>query len=371
MDGTRKKYEKGKNMKDLKKRPSKTLMVCMFSLSMFFSTSSAVDAVLTDTQIHAVLGVVTNFILDDEQKTYKPPKKTGQTQSYNAVGLLVADGSVKDDGFYQKGIASNYSRDAGNEIVTDHLTGLQWQDDVAVSTVKKRWITFANNTAPYSNTSGDTATTYCANLPLGGYSDWRLPTRKELLGISLQGQTSPTIDSVFQNVIQNTYWSSTSSVGYNFRAWHVDFSFGKQAETPKTNPTYVRCVRAGDTSAPADFTKNANIVTDNITGLQWQDDALVTATWLSAIQSCENLSLDGFNDWRLPNIKELSTLVDDNRSLPAIDTTFQNTSSNNYWSSTTSLGDTSRARLVSFDSGFHTPSIKSTSFNVRCVRAGH
>ena len=91
------------------------------------------------------------------------PKKTGQTKSYDESGTEVLDNSIKDDGFYQAGITASYTRDDATNIVTDHITNLQWQDDANASTILKPWVTTANyNDGNYTDTSGDTATTYCA-----------------------------------------------------------------------------------------------------------------------------------------------------------------------------------------------------------------
>lgn len=89
----------------------------------------------------------------------------------------------------------------------------------------------------------------------------------------------------------------------------------------------------------ASFSKTGNIVTDSTTALQWQDDAIgSTMTWTEAIDHCEDLTLDTHGDWRLPNLKELTSLVDDSRVSPSIDTSiFEHTASNAYWSSTTML----------------------------------
>jgi len=146
-------------------------------------------------------------------------KKTGQTKSYDSSGNEVMDGSLKDDGYYQKGITPNYTRDSTKEIVTDHVTGLMWQDDEAAASVKKPWVTQEHyNAADHSNTTGDTAMTYCSELSLGGYEDWRLPERKELQSLLDYGQSIPSINHTFKNTGTYLYWTSTISSPYNKNA---------------------------------------------------------------------------------------------------------------------------------------------------------
>jgi len=125
------------------------------------------------------------------------------------------------------------------------------------------------------------------------------------------------------------------------------------------------------------FTRNVGgVVTDSRTNLEWQDDysdnskSIKEATWQSAIDYCENLNLDGKSDWRLPNINEQVSLVDDKKYIPSIDAIFQNTSSSYYWSSTTSVRYDNSAWFVSFDYGYQENIRKTGSNYVRCVRAG-
>lgn len=122
----------------------------------------------------------------------------------------------------------------------------------------------------------------------------------------------------------------------------------------------------------ASFSKNGNIVTDSTTGLQWQDDAISSPmAWTAAIDHCENLTLDTYSDWRLPNLKELTSIVDDTKVNPSIDTSvFQNTASHRYWSSTTYAGNSGYAWYVYFSYGYQDYGSKTYSYYVRCVRAG-
>jgi len=107
--------------------------------------------------------------------------------------------------------------------------------------------------------------------------------------------------------------------------------------------------------------------------LVWQDnsDAKTTQrTWQEAIDYCEALSLDGHDDWRLSNINELKSIVDQTKMNPAIVDGFVNTVSSFYWSSTTVLGNEYFVWGVGFFSGDGSWDAKSNSNYVRCVRAG-
>jgi hypothetical protein len=121
----------------------------------------------------------------------------------------------------------------------------------------------------------------------------------------------------------------------------------------------------------AEFTRSGETVTDSTTDLVWQDDATSPqTTWESAIRYCEDLELGGSTDWRLPNINELTSIVDDTTSEPAISSVFVNTTSYYYWSSTTYASYTFFAWRVSFSNGFQYYNNKTDSYYVRCVRAG-
>lgn len=114
-----------------------------------------------------------------------------------------------------------------------------------------------------------------------------------------------------------------------------------------------------------------SVVVDTRTGLVWQDDATAastTATWATAITTCEALVLGGYTDWRLPNVNELKSIRDMSRSNPAIDATFVNTASDDYWSSTSYAFDTTDAWNVDFDDGDVDADDKTDSGYVRCVR---
>ena len=127
----------------------------------------------------------------------------------------------------------------------------------------------------------------------------------------------------------------------------------------------------------ADFSRIGDIVIDSNTTLQWQDNELastaIPANWEDAIDDCKLLSLGGYTDWRLPNIKELKSIIDRTKVNPAIDqdpTKFVWTSSGDpYWSSTTFSSNTfTYAWAVFFNNGNAGDVVKTAERFVRCVR---
>ncbi len=122
-----------------------------------------------------------------------------------------------------------------------------------------------------------------------------------------------------------------------------------------------------------DKTEDDNfIVYDTTTTLIWQDDNNIlygSHNWKEAIDYCEALEKKGFTNWRLPNINELESIVDDTLYDPAISNIFYNKLSERYWSSTTVINDTTNAWSTDFLSGEMTDlNPKSEDRRVRCVR---
>ena len=112
------------------------------------------------------------------------------------------------------------------------------------------------------------------------------------------------------------------------------------------------------------FTDNSDgTVTDNLTGLIWvkNSNCFGARPWEEALSDCNGLSAgwcgltDGSNpgDWRLPNYKELFSLVDAEHINPALPSghPFTNVQSSYYWSSTTHTFDTYFAWYVFFEVG--------------------
>jgi len=86
---------------------------------------------------------------------------------------------------------------------------------------------------------------------------------------------------------------------------------------------------------------------------------------------CNNLNYAGYGDWRLPNVRELESIVDAGRYSPAVDTSvFPNTKSSYYWTSTTYMPNDSYAWRVDFYNGVVYDVSKGNSYYVRPVRGG-
>ena len=116
-------------------------------------------------------------------------------------------------------------------------------------------------------------------------------------------------------------------------------------------------------------------VTDTCTGLMWQrDTAPGTYIWQDALKYCDSLSFAGHDDWRLPNVRELQSIVDYGRFGPAIDPVFV-ALSDWYWSSSSGVFNPDGAWdvnlfLVGFVSGYVGRGIEVTPGFVRAVRSG-
>ena len=119
----------------------------------------------------------------------------------------------------------------------------------------------------------------------------------------------------------------------------------------------------------ASFSKQGDIVIDSKAKLMWQDnsDVVKYKNWSNALEYCHNLTLGGYSDWRLPNIRELLSIADKRKYNPAIYSTFKNVVSGYYWSASTDASNTSNAWIVNFKYGYDHWHPKSNSLYVRCV----
>jgi hypothetical protein len=281
----------------------------------------------------AALLVITSVPCEDagESATYVVVD-TGQTGCYDNARPIAppAEGQpfFGQDAQYT-GPPPRY-QDNGDGTVTDLNTGLMWQRD------------------PGSKVTWEDAIAGAAAFRLAGYTDWRLPTIKELYSlIDFSGSNvpgpggwKPYIDTRFfvftygdptrgerpidSQFCSNTEYVSTTMNG-NPTVFGVNFADGRIKGYPKVRPgpgggrpmMFYRLYVRGD---PA-YGRNAFVdngdgtITDQATGLMWQQsDDGVARNWQEALTYAEGLTLAGHDDWRLPNAKELQSIVDYTRS---------------------------------------------------------
>jgi hypothetical protein len=303
---------------------------------------------------------------------------TGQSGCYDNAGYQIECPAAGEAYFGQdaqlSGVQPTY-RDNGDGTVTDLNTGLMWVQTPDL----------------IDKSSWDQAMSGAADCRVGGHSDWRLPTIKELYslinfdgwtGLSA-GSSRPYIDTAFfafeygqtshgERFIDAQYCSSTEYVATTMNGDHtvfgVNFADGRIKGYPTSLPNgsvknfYVRYVRGNPGYGTNDFVDNGDgTVTDRSTGLMWsQDDSGTPMIWEDALAWVEQKNNEvhlGHSDWRLPNAKELQSIVDysrspDTTSSAAIDPLFETTPIVNeggrsdypfFWSGTTHLeGTTSR-----------------------------
>lgn len=116
-----------------------------------------------------------------------------------------------------------------------------WWDSVILDSVT--WLMWQSNWTLWWTITWDLANSYCADLELWWYTDWRLPTLKELLSIADLSRYSPSIDTTYFTAHSNYYWSSTTRASITINKWIVNFTYGTNSTSIRTNTFYVRCIR--------------------------------------------------------------------------------------------------------------------------------
>lgn len=245
---------------------------------------------------------------------------TGQTNCFDNDGSVITCPVAGEALFGQDAQYSSLAfdlTDNGNLTVTDNNTGLLWQQ--------------VPNDAGLSY---DEAVAYVDQLELGGFSDWRLPSSKELFSISDFSMGWPYLDTNYFSLAESSvskdeqFWTeryvgvtaegqAEAAFGVNHGTGHIK-AYPATASGPMGN--YVRAVR-GESYGINDFFDNGDAtVTDGATGLMWeQSDSVIAMDWEDALLYAQNADTAGYEDWRLPNVKELLSIVDYSKSPTASD----------------------------------------------------
>jgi len=170
--------------------------------------------------------------------------KTGQTTCFDAAGVALASCTgTGHDGDLQTGVAEpspRFTLDGTGGCIIDNLTGLMWTRNAnlpagagAATTGVRTW---------------QLALDYANTLSLCGFSDWRLPNRKELRSLvnyNLANNATALNTLGFNGVQADYFWSSSSHAGSANAAWMVSMSVGAAQLSGKSGGNYVWPVRAG------------------------------------------------------------------------------------------------------------------------------
>lgn len=247
------------------------------------------------------------------------------------------------------------------DSVVDDVTGLEWQQTPGCAA----GCTQAN------------ADAYCEGLALAGHSDWRLPTRIELVSLVDDSEHAPAIDPVFPGTPNGYFWTSSPMVFFPDNAFRIGGNEGDTAYGMVSDVGPARCVREPAAAPASDYEVHAGgtpsgTVVDTGTWLTWQQQvAPQTYSLADAISYCSNnaAGLPG-SGWRLPSMKELQTIVDDSQVSPAIDgDAFPNTPIDApYWTSTPVSWQPGYAWYVLFNIGQSNHKVATSLSHVRCVR---
>ena len=317
----------------------------------------------------------------------EPVPDTGQIRSYTDIFGEDADYQINPKFFTKLDLSGNPLPQSAKSwaMVQDNVTGLIWEVKTNDNSIHDKdnlyyWYSLnaeINSGNPGAEGDGNHTQFFIQKLnelQFGGFSDWRMPTIKELASLIDIEQYGLTINGLFfPNTVSSNYWSSTS---YRFDASFVwalaynDISAGQQL---KSTQCYIRAVRGGVSNVIHDMVYNGDGTVSHIsTGLMWQQDAFTTVLpWAKAISSCEALQFAGHDDWRLPNIEELRSIADYSRYDQSVDPRFfPDTQSSYYWSSTSNASNLQKAWSIYFKDGNDFNRDKSTPYLVRAVRGG-
>lgn len=272
---------------------------------------------------------------------------TGQKTFYSSTGTISQPS--KGDAFFGQdaqydGNQPSY-RDNGDGTVTDLVTGLTWQKSGDLN---------GDGKIDYSDKlTYDQAIAATDTFSLAGYGDWRLPTIKELYSLIMFSGKDPSgwsgtdtnlltpfIDTTYfvfgygdtnagERIIDAQYVSATTYVsttmngdatvfGVNFGDGRIKgYPYGLVGGTYKK--FYVKYVRGNSNYGVNKLSDNGDgTITDTATGLMWQqEDSKSGLNWQEALAWVEQKNSEnylGYSDWRLPNVKELESIVDYTRS---------------------------------------------------------
>ena len=310
------------------------------SYAFYFAVDTQMDGLLDLSAVSydaAAVQVVEEVVVSGAS----PVVDTGQDTCYNDLDSTSCPNP--GEAFYGQDAqftdnAPSYT-DNGDGIITDNITGLMWQQSPDTDG--------DGDIDAHDKLTYDQAVAGAGTLSLGGYTDWRLPSIKELYSLinfigkdpsGYEGTDTsrlvPFIDTAYfdfaygdtsagERIIDAQYASlskyvSTTMNG-NETMFGVNFADGRIKGYGTSMPCFVIYVRENTSYGGNSFIDNGDgTITDSASGLMWsQNDNGTGLNWEEALawvdtQNAANYL--GYSDWRLSNVKELQSIVDYTRS---------------------------------------------------------
>lgn len=196
------------------------------------------------------------------------------------------------------------------DVVFDANTGLYWEykseSADSVNSGQKRY-TFDEARDVHIKELNDSS--------FGGYNDWRVPNKDELRSIFDYGKEESVIPDVFGCCPVGDYWTKNIYKLQPYFSWVLFSGFGSGIAKRVDAENFVIAVRGGNDPRFGEpdnsrFVDNGDgTVTDEVTGLMWQKDTNKRMGPKDAEDFISKMDLAGYSDWRLPNIKELNTIL--------------------------------------------------------------
>lgn len=267
---------------------------------------------------------------------------TGQTGCFDERGRMTECAGTGQDGEHRAGLAWPEPRfeSAADGLVLDRLTNLTWTRNARLADFPLTWAE-ALDFVRDLNAEGHL-----------GHRDWRLPNRRELRSLIHLSMRKPALppDHPFEDVVQNWYWTSTTSRMSPGYAWYVHFEGGRMfygkkdqyclvwpvrgesavlaatgqhacfddlgSEIPCRDTGQDGELRAGAPWPEPRFVETGRGMRDELTELTWRKaaDECGLCTWNQALACAQEAG----GGWALPTINELESLVDASRADPAL-----------------------------------------------------
>jgi hypothetical protein len=269
--------------------------------------------------------------------------ETDQVHCYAEDGRTISCAQTGQDGAFQNRQLRSFENRFKiiDDVVRDNLTGAFWTRNANLAQFPLSW-----------HEAQDFLADMCRRNA-AGRNDWQLPPRRVLFALVSHQHINPVLppNHPFDNVFPGYYWSADTCARLPDQAWYVHLGGGRIPRGMKHGAYMVWPVSlgqmktsGGELPAKNRFEADDTRVLDTHTGLIWSRDAdpigrpLAWQEALEALGTINRREPGGHGTWRLPNIRELESLVDLKSHSPALADghPFHNLR-DGYWSATSSV----------------------------------